>query len=55
MVNKSVETLPNSEFDSKENVVEEVCAVVDDLCLQNQTLEDNVLHIHKRHQNVDHR
>lgn len=45
MVNKWVETPSNNSSDCDEDFIEEMCATMDDLCHQNQSLEDNVLHI----------
>lgn len=50
MVNKKSTTPTNKEFDNKENIIEEMCASMDDLHRQRQTLEDSVLYIQQSQQ-----
>lgn len=44
-MNKKTTTLVNEEWDDQESAMAEIYATKDDLCLHNQTLEDNFLHI----------
>lgn len=50
MVNKKITTLVSDDPDGEESVITEMCAAMDDLQRQNQTLEENVHHIPQRHQ-----
>lgn len=45
MVNKK---MANDEFEGEESVMAEMRTTMDDLCRQNQTLEDKVFHIKQR-------
>lgn len=47
MVNKKAATLVCEEFDGEESLTVQICAAMDDLRHHNQTLEDNIPHIHK--------
>lgn len=53
MVSKWVENLANKSSGSNQDFMAKMRAIMDDLCRQNQTLENNFLHIQKRQQESD--
>lgn len=48
MVNKNTTTLAIKKFNGEESVIAKMRTAMDELRLQNQTLEDNIPNIHQR-------
>lgn len=53
MVNKKKSTPTSKESDDEESGIAEMCAAMDNLCCQNQTLEENVIRIQQCQQETD--